>query len=73
MPEIERDITHANKANICFKNRLSLRSISTIQVFILACTINFYVVNIFISFFFYLKDIDIFNIYSNNITNQLIY
>lgn len=69
IPEIELNITHANKATIYFKNRLFLNLIDIFQVLTLIGTANFYVVNIPISFFLCLKDMDIFGIYLNNITN----
>ena len=67
--EIELNITYANKATIYFKSKMFLNSNSIIQVFIFINTIKFYVIDISILFLFYLKDIDIFGIYLNNITN----
>lgn len=49
-----------------------LNSINTIQVDIPVGITNFYVIDIFTSFFLCLKNIDILKIYLNNITNQLI-
>lgn len=43
-----------------------------IQVFTSIGTTNFQVIDILILFFFCVKNIDTFGIYSNNITNQLI-
>lgn len=69
MPEIELDRTHTNKAIISIGGRMSLIPIGTIQVL---TSIEYHIVNISTPFLFYLKDIDIFNIILNNITNQLI-
>lgn len=66
------NITYAKKTIICFRSELSLRSISTVQVLIFNNTTNLHIIDIFTPFLFYLKDIDIFGIYLNNITNQLI-
>lgn len=70
--EIELDTICANKAIICFENRLFLSSINIVQVFTSIGIANFYIVNSSISFLLYLKDIDIINIYLNNIIHQLI-
>ncbi len=72
MPEIELNITRANKATICFGSGLPLSSIGTVQVFSPVGTANVHVVDTLIPFFFCLKDINILGIYLNNITNQLI-
>lgn len=72
MSEIKLDIIYANKATTCFGNRKSLSLINILQVLISIDTIKFYIINIYTLFFLDLKDIDIFSIYLNNITNQLI-
>lgn len=69
MSKIELDITYASKTIICFEIEISLSLISIIQVFIFVNSINFHIINIFTPFFFYLKDINIFDIYLNNIIN----
>lgn len=69
MPKIELDITRANKTTICFKNKMFLNSIGTIQIFICISIANFYVINIPTLFFLCLKNRNTFNIYLNNITN----
>lgn len=52
MPEIELKITYINETIICFKSEIFLNSIGTIQVLTPVGTINFYIDNILISFFF---------------------
>ncbi len=69
MPEIELDITCANKATIYVGSRLPLSSINTVQVFTPVSTANFHIVDTPTLFLLYLKDKDIFGIYLNNITN----
>lgn len=69
MLKIEVDITYVNNATICFKNRIALNLINIIQVITLIGTTKFHVVDIFTSFFLYIKDMDTLNIYLNNITN----
>ena len=69
MPEIELDTTRANGATICFGNKMSLSSISIVQVFTPTDTINFYVIDISIPILFYLKNMYTLSIYLNNITN----
>lgn len=69
MPEIKLDITHVNKATICFKSGMLLSSIDIVQVFISINITNFYIVNILILFFFCLKDINRLDLYLNNIIN----
>lgn len=69
MLEIKLDITCANKTIIYFGSRILLSLIDTVQLLISISTANFYVINILILFFFCLKDIDVFGIYLNNITN----
>lgn len=73
MLEIMLDTTPANKAIIFIESEISLNSINIIQVSILVSTTNFYIVDLFILFFLYLKNMDILSIYLNNIINQLIY
>lgn len=72
IPEIELDITYINKANICFRSGIPLYLISKVQVNIPLDIINFYVMDIPTLFLLCLKDMDILDIYLNNITNQLI-
>ena len=72
MPEIELNTTNANEAIIYFGSGMPLSSIGIVQVFTLINTTSFNIVNKFILFFFYLKNMDIFDIYLNNIINQLI-
>lgn len=67
--KIELDTIRANETTICFKSGISLSSISIVQVFILVDTTNFYVINTPISFLLCLKNMDILDIYLNNITN----
>lgn len=69
IPEIELDITYTNKAIVSFKSRIPLSLIGIIQVFTLIDTTNFHIINPSISFFLYLKNMDILGIYLNNITN----
>lgn len=52
MSEIKLDITHINKAIICFKSKMFLSSINIVQVFTPISTINFHIINIFTLFFF---------------------
>lgn len=72
MSEIKLDIIYVNKTIICFGNRISLSLIDIIQVPRSIDTTKFYIINIYTLFFLDLKDIDIFSIYLNNITNQFI-
>ena len=51
---------------------MPLSSIDTVQVFIPVGTANFHVIDTLTPFFLCLKDMDILEIYLNNITNQLI-
>lgn len=73
IPSIELNIIYTNKTIICFESKTFLSFINTIQINILVDIANFYVIDTFTPFFLYLKDINIFNIYLNNITNQLIH
>lgn len=59
IPEIELDITHTNEATICFKSKILLSLINTIQVSALVGMANFYIIDIPNSFFLYLKKTDI--------------
>ena len=72
MPEIKLDITRANEATICFESGMPLSSINTVQLLTLFGIANFHVVDTSTPFLFCLKNMDIFGIYLNNITNQLI-
>lgn len=69
---IKLNIIYANKAIICFKNRISLSYLNTIRVSTLVDMANFYIIDIFTLFLFYLKNMDILGVYLKNITNQLI-
>ena len=69
MLKIELDTTRANEATICFRSRLPLSLIDTVQVLIPVSTTNFYIVDIPTPFLLCLKDMDILGIYLNNITN----
>lgn len=55
MLEIELDTTYINKVTINFEDRMSLTSMSIIQVFTPVSTANFDVVDISIPFFLCLK------------------
>ena len=72
MLEIKLNVIYANKTIIYFKSRILLSFINIIQVFIFISIKNFYIIDILILFLFYLKNINIFGIYLNNIINQLI-
>lgn len=73
MLKIKLDTTHIDKVIIIFKNRMSLNLSDIVQVFISINITKFYIINTFILFFFfYLKKINTFNIYFNNIINQFI-
>lgn len=69
MSEIKSYRTCIDKSNIYFRSNISLSLIGIIQVFTLTCITNFHVVNIFILFFLYLKDMNTFSIYLKNINN----
>lgn len=72
MLEKKLNTTYINKIIICFESKIFLDLINTIQVYISIDIANFYNINIYILVFFYLKNMDTFNIYLNNIINQLI-
>lgn len=72
MPEIKLYIICANKVIIYFGSRLLWSSIDIVQVLTPIGITNFHVIDISTLFLLYLKDMDIFNMYLNNITNQLI-
>lgn len=72
-PEIELDITRANKTTICFESKILFSLISIILVPTSIVTTNFYVINTSTLFFFYLKNINTLGICLGNITNQFIY
>ena len=55
MPEIQLDITCENEIIICFENKIPLNLIYIVQIFIHISTTNFYVIDILILFFVYLK------------------
>lgn len=69
MPLIEFDTIYINQAIICFRSKTFLSFINIIKVDILDIIANFYIVITFIPFLFILKNIDILNIYLNNIIN----
>lgn len=73
MLSVKLNTTFINKTIICFESRTFLSYISTVRVDILIGMANFYIVNTFTLFFLCLKDMNIFGVYLNNITNQLIY
>lgn len=73
MPSIELNIIYKNKTIIYFKSEIFLSFINIVKVNIPINAINFHIVNTFITFFLYLKNINRLNIYLNNIINQLIY
>lgn len=72
MPDIKLNITCANVIIRCFTSGMIFSLIAIIHVFILDGTINFNIVDTSTLFFFYLKSMNIFAIYLNNITNQFI-
>lgn len=72
MLEIELNTTRIIKAIIYFGSRILLSLIGKIQLLISSNTVNFHIIDIPILFFLYLKNIVIFDIYLNNIINQLI-
>ena len=72
MPEIKLDTTCANEATICFGSKMSLSSISIVQIFTSVGTTNFHVIDTPTLFLLCLKDINTLGIYLNNIINQLI-
>lgn len=72
MSKIKQDTICANKTTICFKTIMSLSLIYIVQIPIFDGTTNFYIVNILLPFFHYLKNIDILDIYYNNTINQFI-
>lgn len=70
MPGIKLDISYASETIICFESKIFFNLVNTIQVFIFVGTTNFRIINIFIPFYLYLKNIDTLTIYLTNITNQ---
>lgn len=63
---INFDITHANKAIICFESGTPLNIINTVQINILIGTIYFCIIDTLTLFFFCLKNMDILSIYFNS-------
>lgn len=70
---VKHDITYVNKTIIYFESRTLLNSINIVQINTPIDIANFYIINTFISFFLYLKNINILKVSLKNITNQLIY
>lgn len=69
MPKIELDTTYVNKITIYFITRVLFCLFGTIQVLTPISIHNFHFINILTPFLFYLKNINIFSIYFNNIPN----
>lgn len=69
MSLVKLNIIYANKAIIFIENKIYLNFFNKIWINILVGITNFYFINIFTLIFFCLKNIDIFDIYLNHITN----